>query len=63
MGSNKSFINYELLYHLYLLRVHPYGVDRVYSVLIEESHKETLVHRIFNSPCFFSHTYYPKTGS
>ena len=34
MGNNKPSIDYELLYHLYLLRVHPYGVDRAYSALI-----------------------------
>ena len=27
MGNNKSLVDYKLLYHLYLLRVHPYGVD------------------------------------
>ena len=35
MGNNKSLIDCELLYHLYLLRVHPYGVDRAYFALIE----------------------------
>ena len=35
MGNNKSSVNYELLYHLFLLRVHPYGVDRAYYALIE----------------------------
>ena len=35
MGNNKSSIDCELLYHLYLLRVHPYGVDRAYSALVE----------------------------
>ena len=35
MGNNKSYVDFELLYHLYLLRVHPYGVDRAYSTLIE----------------------------
>ena len=35
MGNNKSSVDCELLYHLYLLRVHPYGVDIVYFALIE----------------------------
>ena len=35
MDKNKSSIDCELLYHLYLLRVHPYGVDRAYSALIK----------------------------
>ena len=35
MGNNKSFVYYELFYHLYLLRIHPYGVDRAYLALIE----------------------------
>ena len=35
MGNNKSSIYCELLYHLYLLRVHPYGVDRAYFALVE----------------------------
>ena len=35
MGNNKSSVDYELLYHLYLLRVHPFGVDRAYSALNE----------------------------
>ena len=35
MGNNKSSIDCELFYHLYLSRVHPYGVDRAYSTLIE----------------------------
>ena len=35
MGNNKSFVDYEVFYHLYLLRVHPYGVDRAYYVLIK----------------------------
>ena len=35
MGNNKSSIDYELFDHLYLSRVHPYGVDRAYSALIE----------------------------
>ena len=33
--GNKSFVDYELLYHLYLLSVHPYGVDGAYSALVE----------------------------
>ena len=37
--SNKSSVNYKLLYYLYLLRVHPYDVDRAYSVLIEVEDK------------------------
>ena len=35
IGNNKSSLDCELLYHLYLLRVHPYGVDKTYSTLIE----------------------------
>ena len=35
IGDNKSYVDCELLYRLYLLRVHPYGVDRAYSTLIE----------------------------
>ena len=35
MGNIKSSIDCELLYHLYLLRVHPYGVNRTYSTLVE----------------------------
>ena len=35
MGNNKSSVDYELLYHLYLLRVHPYGVNKAYNALIE----------------------------
>ena len=34
MGNNKSSVDFELLYHLYLLRVHPYDIDRAYSTLI-----------------------------
>ena len=35
MGNNKLSVDYEILYHLYLLRIHPYCVDRAYSTLIE----------------------------
>ena len=35
MGNNKSSVDCELLYHLYLLKDHPYGVDRAYFALIE----------------------------
>ena len=35
MGDNKSSDNCELLYHLYLLSFHPYGVDGAYSALVE----------------------------
>ena len=35
MGNNKSSIDCELLYHLYLLSIHPYGVDGAYSELVE----------------------------
>ena len=35
MSNNKSSIDCELLDHLYLLSVHPYGVDRAYSALVE----------------------------
>ena len=37
MSNNKSYVDYELLYHLYLLGVHPYGVDRAYFALIRLS--------------------------
>ena len=39
MGNNKSSIDYELLYHLYLLSIHPYGVDGAYSILVEVEYK------------------------
>ena len=35
MSNNKSFVDNELLYHLYLLRIHLYGVDRTYFALID----------------------------
>ena len=35
MGNNKSSVDCELLYYLYLLSVHPYGVDGAYSALVE----------------------------
>ena len=35
MGNNKSSVDCELLYHLSLLSVHPYGVDGAYSALVE----------------------------
>ena len=35
MGNNKSFVDCEVVHHLYFLRVHPYGVDKAYSVLIK----------------------------
>ena len=35
MGNNKSFVDCELLYHLYLLSIHPYGVDKAYYALAE----------------------------
>ena len=35
MGNNRLSINYDLFYRLYLLRVHPYGIDRAYYALIE----------------------------
>ena len=46
MGNNKSSIDCELLYHLYLLRVHPYGIDRAYSTLIEVKY-QLLMYTIF----------------
>ena len=46
MGNNKLSVDCELLYHLYLLRVHPYGVDRAYSALIEVECK-LLINTIF----------------
>ena len=48
MGNNiKSSFDYELLYHLYLLRVYPYGVDRAYSALIEVEY-QLLINTIFS---------------
>ena len=35
MGNNKSSVDCELLYHLYLLSGHPYGVDGAYSTFFE----------------------------
>ena len=35
MGNNKSSVDCELFYHLYLLIFHPYGVDRAYSIFIK----------------------------
>ena len=35
MGNNKSSVDCELFYHLYLLRAHTYDVDRTYSAFIE----------------------------
>ena len=46
MGNNKSSVDYELLYHLYLLRVHLHGVDRAYSALIEVEY-QLLMNTIF----------------
>ena len=46
MGNNKSFVDCESLYHFYLLRVHPYGVDRAYSPLIEVEY-QLLMNTIF----------------
>ena len=46
IGNNKSSAYYELLYHLYLLRVHPYGVIRAYSALIEVEY-QLLMNTIF----------------
>ena len=46
MGNNKSPVDYELLYHLYLLRVHPYGVDRAYFALVEVEY-QLLMNNIF----------------
>ena len=34
-GNNKSFVDCELLYRLYLLSVHLYGVDEGYSALVK----------------------------
>ena len=39
MGNNKSFVDCELLYHLYLLRVQLNGVNRAYFALIEVESK------------------------
>ena len=46
MGNNKSSIDCELLYHLYLLRVHPCGVNRAYYALIEVEY-QLLINIIF----------------
>ena len=46
MGNNKSYVDCELLYHLYLPRVHPYGIDRSYSTLIEVEY-QLLMNTIF----------------
>ena len=46
MDNNKTSIDYELLYHLNLLRVHPYDVDRAYFALIEVEYK-LLMNTIF----------------
>ena len=46
MGNNKSLVDCELRYHLYLLRVHLYGVDRAYSALIEVEY-QLLMNTIF----------------
>ena len=35
MGNNKSSVDCELLYHLYLLSVYPYGIDGTYYALLE----------------------------
>ena len=35
MGNNKSYVDCELLYHLYLSSIHPYGVDGAYSALVK----------------------------
>ena len=53
MGNNKSYVDCELLYHLYILRVHPYGVDRVYSALIEVEY-QLLMNTIFLMDGVFS---------
>ena len=46
MGNNKSNVDCELLYHLYLLSFHPYGVDRAYYALIEVEY-QLLMNTIF----------------
>ena len=46
MGNNKSSVDCELFYHLYLLRVHPYDVDKTYSTLIEVEY-QLLMNTIF----------------
>ena len=53
MGNNKSSVDCELLYHLYLLRVHSYGVDGAYSVLIQVEYK-LLMNIIFLMDGLFS---------
>ena len=48
MGNDiKSSVDCELLYHLYLLRVYPYGVHRAYSALIEVEY-QLLMNTIFS---------------
>ena len=52
IGNNKSYVDRELLYHLYLLRDHSYGVDIVYSTLIEIEY-QLLINTIFLMDCVF----------
>ena len=46
MSNNKSSVDYELLYHLYLLSIHPYDVDGAYYALVEVEYK-LLMNTIF----------------
>ena len=46
MGNNKLSSDREVLYHLYLLRIHPYGVDSAYYVLIKVEY-QLLINTIF----------------
>ena len=52
MGNNKSYVDCELLYHLYLLSFHPYGVDEAYFALVEVECK-LLMNIIFLKDCVF----------
>ena len=53
MGNNKSLANYEVIYQLCLLSVHLYGVDGVYSTLIEVEYL-LLMNTIFLTDHVFS---------
>ena len=46
MGNKKLSVDCELLYHLCLLSIHPYGVDGAYSILVEVECK-LLINTIF----------------
>ena len=46
MSNRKSYVDCELLYHLYLLIIHPYSVDGAYFALVEVEYK-LLMNAIF----------------